>query len=303
MRALLLFAIVSVLCVWTSAASAHAMRSVLVEIDELGPGHATVNVRSSVPDATLDIALDGCSLSSERIACGDGALAGHVIAASGLGPVLGEAVISVRFFDGRTASRILTRDESSWSIPARPSALSVAWQYAKLGTAHILTGYDHLLFLFLLVLSLRTVRAVLLAETAFTLSHSLSFSATALGWVHIAPIAAETLIAASLVLVALDVGRVERGGAGLAFLFGLVHGLGFAGGLAEIGLPDRDVAAALVSFGGGVEVGQVAFLAAVLGVVHVARRAAVWPKISLASTYASGAIAMSWFIERAWGCL
>jgi hypothetical protein len=124
-----------------------------------------------------------------------------------------------------------------------------------------------------------------LAETAFTLSHTLSFSASALGWVRVSAPAAEACIAVSLVLVALDAGRAARDAsrrapgddawktAGLAFAFGLVHGLGFAGGLTEIGLPSSAVPAALIGFAAGVEIGQVAFLAIALAVLAVLERA------------------------------
>jgi hypothetical protein len=249
------------------------------------------------------------------LAC-DGTTAGHALAVRGLGPVLGEAVVWVRYADGSTFSHLVTQYSPSWTLPTRASAWSVAGQYVRLGIEHILGGYDHLLFLVLLVLTLRSPRAVLLAETCFTLSHSVSFTATALGWVHVAPAPAEACIALSLVLVALDVGRGPaatsredaarsrraRGIAGLAFLFGLVHGLGFAGGLREIGLPDRDVATALASFAAGVEIGQVAFLSAVLGCVHFARRSAAWPRVELAGAYLGGAVSSFWVIERVLGC-
>jgi hypothetical protein len=88
----------------------------------------------------------------------------------------------------------------------------------------------------------------------------------------------------------------------LAFLFGLVHGLGFAGGLREIGLPERDVATALASFAAGVEMGQVAFLAAVLAIVHFARRMPSWPKVELVGAYAGGALSTFWIIERVKAC-
>ncbi len=310
--------VIAVIALWPAPARAHAMRSVLVEIDELQPGHAALHLRTSVPDAAraLDVEIPGCSLTLEAdrssgvATCEDGALAGRDVSVRGLGPVLGEAVVWIRYADATTASHVLTRDEPSWTLPVRASTLGVARQYVRLGVVHILGGSDHLLFLFLLVLTLKEVRAVLLAETAFTLSHSISFTATALGWIRVSPLAAEACIALSLVLVALDVERPRRnratpsriGAAALAFLFGLVHGLGFAGGLSEIGLPERDVAAALVSFGAGVEIGQVAFLAVVLTAVHFARRLPSWRRIALAGAYASGAVSTSWLIERALAC-
>jgi hypothetical protein len=178
----------------------------------------------------------------------------------------------------------------------------------RLGVVHIGTGDDHLLFLLLLVLLLRSARSVLLAETAFTLSHSVSFSATALGWIHVSSAGAEACIALSLVLLAAEI--EPRGppadawrGARLALVFGLVHGLGFAGGLREIGLPERAIAAALVSFGAGVELGQVAFLALLLGGLHLMRDARMLPRLRWAAVYGAGSISAFWLIERTAVCL
>src|SRR6185436_4328445 len=195
----------------------------------------------------IDATSDGTWLRCpERL--GDAALS-----VTGLGPVASEAVLFVTFLDGTTTSGCATAGHPRWTIPGPGAgALSVAGRYVVLGIEHIASGADHLLFLLALVLCLRTLRAVMLAETAFTLSHTLSFSASALGWVHVSAAAAEACIAVSLVLIALDIGRTVRDApwktAGLAFAFGLVHGLGFAGGLTEIGLPASAVPAALVGF-------------------------------------------------------
>ena len=328
-RLLFVLAALWVALLSTLPAHAHAMRSVFLEIEELAPGHASVHLRTSVPDPGIFLAPEaGCTITAAlglgsgpgigedraldrtgTLACEGGALSGHALSLRGLGPILSEGVVWVRYADGSSFSHLLSRESPSWTLPARASAWSTARQYVGLGVLHILGGYDHLLFLLLLVLTLRSPRAVLLAESAFTLSHSISFTATALGWVRVSPLGAEACIAVSLFLVALDVQRGEtrrpsaRAVAGLAFLFGLVHGLGFAGGLREIGLPERDVAAALVSFGAGVEVGQVAFLAVVLTVVHFARRLAAWPKVELCGAYAGGSVAAFWAIERVIACL
>jgi hypothetical protein len=192
----------------------------------------------------------------------------------------------------------------------------VARQFVGLGVKHISTGLDHLLFLLGLVVALRRVRAVMLAETAFTLSHSLSYTASALGWVHIPTGPVEACIALSLVLVALEAARrgaagpevvpplrsLELRGTGLAFVFGLVHGLGFAGGLAETGLPVNAIPPALLGFAAGVELGQVAFLALALGAFALLRSARAWPllerRAALAATYTVGSVGFFWWLER-----
>ena len=299
-------------------ASAHGMRTAYVEIVEAQAGLATVHLRLMSPDPSVALTAEpGCTLegTGEGSAFGrswlldcPGGLPGHALTVQGLGPIVGDAVVWIAFADGTTASRIVRTDDPRFELRTSGSGWPIVRQYVRLGVAHILTGYDHLLFLGLLVLLLRRVRSVLLAETAFTLSHSVSFSATALGWVHVSSVAAEACIALSLVLLAADVrvrGPAPRAwhGAGLAFVFGLVHGLGFAGGLREIGLPAHAVAAALVSFGAGVELGQIAFLAVVLGVLHLVRHASQLSRAKLAAVYAAGAVSTWWLIERAALCV
>jgi hypothetical protein len=295
-------------------ASAHGMRTAYVEIVEAEPGHATVHLRLTTPDASLDVEAEPCCTIERAgdaespydrawlLECPNG-LTGRTLTVRGLGPVVSDAVLWMSFADGTTASRILQPGDPRFELRSGASGWPVVRQYARLGVVHILTGYDHLLFLGLLVLLLRRVRSVLLAETAFTLSHSVAFSATALGWIAVSPAAAEACIALSLVLLAADVRPWQQApkawrGAALALVFGLVHGLGFAGGLREIGLPEHAIAPALVSFGAGVELGQVAFLAVVLGALHLVRRACSVARLSTVAAYAAGALSAWWLIER-----
>jgi len=286
-------------------AAAHGMRSAYVEITEATPGRAHVAIRGKVPVAGVGLAVAApCTLERDVLTC-PATLAGAALTVTGLGPIASEAVILVTFRDGTTTSACVTPGAPRWILPgaADDGALDVAGRYVVLGIVHIATGADHLLFLLALVLCLRRLRAVLLAETAFTLSHTLSFSASALGWVHVSAAAAEACIAVSLVLVALDIGRPQRSTpiktAGLAFAFGLVHGLGFAGGLAELGLPATAVPAALAGFAAGVELGQVVFLAAcVAAITGIARWPAVTRAAVRAGAYAIGGVGWFWLFER-----
>jgi hypothetical protein len=293
-------------------ADAHGMRSAYVELTQIAPGAARIAIRGSVPVTGIALtAAAPCAVATgaetgSELTC-PGALADAALTVTGMGPIVSEAVIFFRLLDGTTTTTCVTPGAPSWRIPgADPGPLAVAGRYVRLGVEHIATGADHLLFLLALVLCLRTLRAVMLAETAFTLSHTLSFSASALGWVHVSATAAEACIAVSLVLVALDVGRPVRDApqrelrtAGLAFAFGLVHGLGFAGGLAEIGLPATAVPAALAGFAAGVELGQVAFLALALALLGLAGRL---PRLARAAVelggYAVGGIGWFWLLER-----
>lgn len=297
----------------SAPAAAHGMRTAFVEITETAPGSALANVRlpaaAVATDAvTLDAPCEATPLptDSERVrtltlTCA-APLAGATVGVRGLGPAVSEAIVRVTLLDGTRATAVVTAGAPTWTLPQSRSSVAVLREYARLGVVHIATGPDHLLFLLMLVLVLRRWRAVLLAETAFTISHALSFTATALGWLRVSAEAAEACIAASLVLVALDVAKKDaprvRATVLMAFVFGLVHGLGFAGGLREIGLPERDVASALVGFAGGVEAGQVAFVLLALGCVALAERARVSAHLARAAAFGTGGIASCWFLQR-----
>jgi len=309
MRALFAFIALALVLI-AAPAGAHGMRTAFVEITETAPGRAVANVR--LPVATDAITLDApCEATrlpsdSERVqtfalACA-APLAGATVGVRGLGPLVSEAIVRVSLADGTRADGVVTNGAPTFTLPIARSALAVLREYARLGVVHIATGPDHLLFLLMLVLVLRRWRAVLLAETAFTISHALSFTATALGWLRVSPEAAEACIAASLVLVALDVANKERAPVRatvlMAFVFGLVHGLGFAGGLREIGLPERDVASALVGFAGGVEAGQIAFVLVALACVALAERARVAAHVARIAAFGTGGVASCWFLQR-----
>jgi len=293
-------------------ASAHGMRSAYVEITQTAPERARIAIRGNLPVLGVELtAGPPCAVATAadtgtELRC-PGALPGAALTVTGLGPIASEAVILLTFLDGTTATAVATAGSPAWRIPdaADPGMLTVAGRYVRLGVEHIATGADHLLFLLALVLCLRTLRAVMLAETAFTLSHTLSFSASSLGWIRVSSTAAEACIAVSLVLVALDVGRPDPGAppawktAGLAFAFGLVHGLGFAGGLAEIGLPATAVPAALAGFAGGVEIGQVTFLAIAVTALALVQRVPRLERIAVGlGGRAIGGVGCFWLLAR-----
>lgn len=293
-----------------AAATAHGLRVVYVEI-----GGGLAHARLSTPDPELALEISGCELAEQGggrlelnrtfrlTGCeGSASLAGREIRLSGLGPVTGEAVLRVQD-GGRARSRLLTPEAPAWTVPVEDDALSMLAQYTRLGVWHIVTGYDHLLFLALLVLSLRRLRSVLWAETAFTASHSLTLSLTALGLLAVPSAWAEACIALSLVLVALDAGRggpvpSAWRGALTALLFGLVHGMGFAGGLQEIGLPDQGVLVALGGFAIGVEAGQVAFIAAFYALLRAGERLPLWPRLEPATAVVAGSFSALWLCQR-----
>jgi len=177
-----------------------------------------------------------------------------------------------------------------------------------MGTIHILEGYDHLLFLLTLLMIVTGFWALMKTVTAFTLAHSLTLAFATLGLVHIPQVPTEGVISLSIMLLAVEVVRKNAGRLTLserypwmiAFTFGLVHGLGFAGALSEIGVPQNAVPLALLMFNLGVETGQVLFVTVVsvllAGLHHIHNNTAL--RISRAAPYAIGGVAAFWTIDR-----
>ena len=166
------------------------------------------------------------------------------------------------------------------TIPPRQSGWSVAGEYTRLGIEHILLGIDHLLFVLALLLITRGGWKLVKTVTAFTVAHSITLAAATLGLVHVAQAPVEAAIALSIMFVAAEIIHGAHGQPRLAthapwlvaFVFGLLHGFGFAGALREVGLPQSDIPVALLFFNVGVEVGQLMFILAVVTILWLASR-------------------------------
>ena len=235
-------------------------------------------------------------------------LQGQTVGIAGLENTMTDALVRVVFLDGTSWVRRLTPQEPSAAIPTRQSGWSVAWLYLKLGIEHILLGLDHLLFVLALLLITRGTWLLIKTVTAFTVAHSITLALATLGYVHVPSAPVEALIALSIVFVAVEIVRLWQGREGLtarapwvvAFTFGLLHGLGFAGALSEVGLPAGHIPVALLFFNLGVEIGQLLFIAVILCLFTLIPRVRIsWPRwADLAVPYAIGSIAMFWVIER-----
>ena len=235
-------------------------------------------------------------------------LRGQSVAIDGLQNTMTDALVRVAFADGSSWVRRLTPQEPAATIPTRDSGWSVAGLYLKLGIEHILLGIDHLLFVLGLFIIARDKWRLVKTVTAFTAAHSVTLALATLGYVHVPPAPVEAAIALSIVFLAVEIVRGRQGGKSLtmeapwavAFLFGLLHGLGFAGALSHIGLPEGDIPLALVFFNLGVEAGQLLFIAMLLGLVRTIKAfRPSWPRwASLAAPYAIGSIATFWTIQR-----
>jgi hydrogenase/urease accessory protein HupE len=241
------------------------------------------------------------------IAC-PGGLVGKRVGVEGIVAGGANVLLRLELQDGRSIHHVLTEDRPSFDIPERQSRLGVLETYAALGIEHILLGFDHLLFVLALVLLVPGPRRLLGTITGFTVGHSLTLALAVLGIVHVPQAPIEAGIALSICALAIEIARSRAGKTTLtqrapwlvAGLLGLLHGLGFAGALAEIGLPEGEIPLALFAFNVGIEAGQLAFVALVLGILAVLRRLRMrWPApIMRLPAYAIGSLAAFWFFER-----
>jgi len=242
----------------------------------------------------------------------DGGLIGKAIEFPNLAASRIDVLVRVERSDGTAQVGRVLPLAPRFVITASPGAFDVAQTYTVLGIEHILTGFDHLLFVLALLCLVQGTRRLIATITAFTLAHSLTLFAATLGWLNVPAPPVEAMIALSIVFVAGEIVHARQGRPGLtqrrpwivAFSFGLLHGLGFAGALAEVGLPPLSIPMALLFFNVGVEIGQLIFIAVVLGVIAIAHRTARRLKFNAPSwwwrvpPYAIGGIAGFWVVQR-----
>ncbi len=252
--------------------------------------------------------VNGALVSAWRVRCTQ-TLVGQKLGLTGLESGFNDALMRVALIDRPVQVMRLTPANPTAEITALPNRAQVARTYFLLGIEHIVTGYDHLLFVLSLVLLISGGRKIATTVTAFTLAHSITLIATSLGWMSLARQPVEICIALSIVFVAVEIVKArpdrprfsEAFPWAIAFLFGLLHGFGFAGALAEIGLPEREVPMALLTFNLGVEAGQLMIVAVALTILALVGRFALpfSRKLRMASAYGIGSFAAFWMIERA----
>lgn len=218
----------------------------------------------------------------------------------------------IRFtpLEGPVATAVLPPEQSSWTVAAAPDWRGVAGDYLRLGITHILGGIDHLLFVAGLMLLAGTARRIFVAVTGFTVAHSITLSLSVLGLIQVPIAPTEAAIALSIVFLATEVARGKTDGLAarlpllVSFVFGLLHGLGFASALSAAGLPEGALVPALAFFNLGVEVGQIGFILAVAGVIWTAvrlpmpRLPASMPAARVTAAYGLGIPAAYWVVER-----
>ena len=252
--------------------------------------------------------IDGAYMESYSVQCSK-ALAGESITIEGLEKTKTDLLLRLEFLDKTSQSQLLRADKNSYVVLASASAMQVVKTYTWLGITHILLGFDHILFVFALLLLVHSLRKLLWTITAFTLAHSITLAGSSLGYLYLPQKPVEAMIALSILFLAVEIMHEKKGETGItsrypwliAFSFGLLHGFGFAGALAEIGLPQNALNLALVFFNVGVEIGQLLFIATVmaLGFVLVSLHlGTVLEKLKTVVVYMIGVLSTIWLIER-----
>lgn len=309
------------------AAYAHEIRPAYLQITENDQHHfdvlwkqpamGTLAVRLAprVSNGLLDGPADEESASNSfllrrwnNLALTRDSFDGATISIEGIEHTITDALVDVSFANGQEVQAVLKPTQPSLTVHLQGAGKLAVAAYLQLGIEHILTGFDHLSFVLGLVLLVRGRATLLKTITAFTLAHSITLAAAALGYVNVSAPVIESLVALSIIFVAVELARSYEGEVGLtarypwliAFTFGLLHGFAFAGSLADIGLPPHNIPGALLLFNCGVELGQLMFVGAVLALLAVFRRVVVEPPawVRWVAPYAIGALASYWMIQR-----
>ena len=306
--------------------AAHPLAPSLLDVREAPSGHTAVLWRRPVllpvganPEPVLPARcravgppaeiIDGPALVRRwTVDCGPAGWTGEQIAVSQLAKAGSDVLLRVSLANGRTFQSVLRPAAPAFRLPALQSRTGVAASYLSLGAEHLLTGWDHLAFVLGLVLLVPDRRRLLGTITAFTLGHSVTLSLAALGFVRLPPAPLEAAIAASIFILALELSRDHPTVLGrrpwwMAASFGLLHGLGFAGALAQVGLPAEEIPLALFSFNVGIELGQITFvtLLLILGLAlrPLQSRLPAWS--AAVPTYCIGSLAAFWTLDRLLG--
>jgi len=303
------FAVVLLVC--GAAACAHEMTMADLTMREVAPKEFVW--AWGIPGKNTPISQDltpvwpeGCVGDAKTVRCGDRGLAG-TLSVKGIGNSYSAVILRISWRDTQLSTHTLSKNRPDVRLfgGARDERdfVEVAQTYILLGLEHILSGVDHLLFVLSLLFLVGIRRRLIGTVTAFTVAHSLTLAASALGALTLRPPPVEAAIALSIVLVSAEAlsnrdTLTRRWPEIVAFLFGLVHGLGFAGALKEIGLPERHAPVALLTFNLGVEAGQLLVIALAWALVLATRRFKGTAMVRKTALYAIGSVSVFWTFSR-----
>ena len=326
MKAFLLFCFFLSWFPFCLTAFAHESRPVYIKIEEKKPGEYMVQwkVPRVLPPSAMPVSVlpDNCIAGGKPVVMqqANAFLNRQMYRCAGsiMGQEVGirypihnpslSTIIQIELLSGKRYTPVLGPGESSWLVPEKEEAARIARQYIILGIRHIIEGIDHLFFVFGLLLLSGTFGILIKTVTSFTLGHSISLALATFGLVHVPAAPLGATIALSIVFLAVELVRLHKGGHSLtighpwvvAFGFGLVHGLGFATALVDIGLPESSIPLVLLFFNIGVEIGQLMFIFLVLMLRASCRKLAfrIPAKTELLPAYTIGSLAAFWFVRR-----
>lgn len=298
----------------TGLARGHSIDSSSLTLTEVTDGRFVVHWQTTSRTLTRELAQPAvypkhCRLRGVELDCGSTGLVGS-IELPWLKGSESRVMLQIDWRDGSRLGRVVDGRSPSLAVYGIPATSGlrylepVAIDYTRLGIEHILTGFDHLLFVLAITLLVRSGKRLVAAITAFTVAHSLTLAATVLGWLWLPSAPVETAIALSIVLVCAECARpadslTQRAPWVVTFAFGLLHGLGFASALMAIGLPARHVPSALLFFNVGVELGQLGAIAVFIAMGWLLSRVSRRPAwLARGFIYAMGTTAAFWSIER-----
>lgn len=303
--------------------SAHEIKSGYLEITENSVANYSVQWKSPMrtgrplavlpnfpencisQDETSRVTENGAFLSYMQLIC-ENRLQEKTLLLQGLDSTLSDVIVSFNPIDDKLQTLRATPKEPEVFFARSPSRYQVAQTYIVLGVEHILLGIDHLLFVLALLLLITGLKRLVITITAFTVAHSITLIATSLNWISIPIAPVEAVIALSIVFLANELALKKKHQERLseqqpwivAFVFGLLHGFGFAGALANIGLPEGEIPTALLSFNIGVEIGQLFFICAALLVLKLISKITERSTIDKFAGYGIGICASFWLFER-----
>jgi len=255
--------------------------------------------------ATDKIFNNGFIIQNFSLWCGKKGIVDSRIWIEGL--VRSDKGVLVKYKSKDFEQKALLRSTSPFvKITKKSSTVEYIKEYISLGIAHILSGYDHLLFILSMVLLARNLKVLLLAATGFTIAHSITLALAVLDIITIPVKFVESMIALSIIFLARELLITKKTITKkhleyIAFIFGFLHGMGFSTALKEIGLPQEDIAVSLFSFNIGIEMGQIIFIFISLSLLLPLYKFIAKEKVSRFLAYFIGIVASYWFIERVAG--
>lgn len=317
--------VISLLMVlWCLPAAAHEVRPAYLQLTETETGQFSVlwkvpargdrvlSLQAALPSfcqavkPPTPLLLSGTQVTRWKVDCGSGGLEGATIGIVGLNATMIDTLVRIQLLSGVVISQILRPETPAFVVNTR-GGVELAG-YVRLGIEHILLGIDHLLFVLGLLLIVQGKWQLVKTITAFTVAHSITLALATLHVVQVPQAPVEAVIALSIVFLATELARPKGESLDLtfrfpwivAFVFGLLHGFGFAGALNEVGLPQTDIPLALLLFNAGVEIGQLLFVGAFLALGWLIHRVVATRPIWLtsATAYGIGIVSSYWLVER-----